>query len=63
LCYVEELIDGSAPCARGSGASSDWGIGHVQSVIGERVTVNFEERGKVVINTKVIDLEIVERKN
>ena len=41
----------------------DWGIGHVQSVIGERVTVNFEERGKVVINTKVIDLEIVEQKD
>jgi len=44
-------------------SEADWGIGHVQSVIGERVTVNFEERGKVVINTKVIDLEIVERKN
>ncbi len=43
-------------------SEADWGIGHVQSVIGERVTVNFEDRGKVVINTKVIDLEIVEQK-
>ena len=42
---------------------ADWGIGHVQSVIGERVTVNFENRGKVVMNTKVIDLEIVERQD
>ncbi len=39
---------------------TDWGVGHVQSVIGERVTVNFEDRGKVVLNTKVIDLEIIE---
>ena len=42
---------------------ADWGIGHVQSVVGERVTVNFEDRGKVVINTKVIDLDIVEKKD
>jgi hypothetical protein len=38
----------------------DWGLGQVQSVIGERVTVNFEERGKVLINVAVIELEIVE---
>jgi hypothetical protein len=38
----------------------DWGLGQVQSVIGERVTVNFEERGKVLINAAVIELEIVE---
>jgi uncharacterized protein DUF3553 len=38
----------------------DWGIGQVQSVVGERVTVNFEDRGKVLINTAVIELEIVE---
>jgi hypothetical protein len=39
----------------------DWGVGHVQSVIGERVTVNFEEEGKVLINAAVIDLRVVER--
>jgi hypothetical protein len=39
----------------------DWGLGHVQSVIGDRVTVNFEDRGKVVINARVIALEIVDR--
>jgi hypothetical protein len=39
----------------------DWGLGPVQSVIGDRVTVNFEDRGKVVINARVIALEIVDR--
>ncbi len=38
----------------------DWGIGQVQSVIGDRVTVNFEHRGKVVINAAVVELEVVE---
>ncbi len=38
----------------------DWGLGQVQSVIGWRVTVNFEDRGKVLINAAVIELEIVE---
>lgn len=35
----------------------DWGLGQVQSVIGHRVTANFEHAGKVVINTAHIDLE------
>ncbi|BBK32262.1 uncharacterized protein DUF3553 [Stella humosa] len=34
----------------------DWGLGQVQSAIGDRVTVNFEHRGKVLINTAVIRL-------
>jgi len=37
----------------------DWGIGQVQSAIGSTVTVNFEHRGKVVINTDRISLEII----
>ena len=37
-----------------------WGIGQVQSAIGERVTVNFEERGKVVINASVVTLEVID---
>jgi len=28
---------------------SDWGIGQVQSNIGGKITVNFREQGKVVI--------------
>jgi hypothetical protein len=39
----------------------DWGLGQVQSVVGERVTVNFEDRGKVLINVAVIELEVVTR--
>ncbi len=34
----------------------DWGRGQVQSVAGERVTVNFEHAGKRTINAAVIDL-------
>ena len=37
----------------------DWGLGQVQSVVGPRVTVNFDEAGKVVVDTRVIDLEWV----
>jgi FKBP-type peptidyl-prolyl cis-trans isomerase 2 len=41
-------------------AEPDWGIGQIQSVIGTRVTVNFEHAGKVVINAAVIRLEPVD---
>ena len=34
----------------------EWGIGQVQSIIKEKVTVNFENVGKKVINTKNIEL-------
>ena len=34
----------------------DWGLGQVQSVIGARATVNFENAGKVTINTSVVTL-------
>ncbi len=34
----------------------DWGPGQVQSVIGRRVTVNFENAGKRLIMTDVIEL-------
>ncbi|WP_201445645.1 DUF3553 domain-containing protein [Belnapia sp. F-4-1] len=37
----------------------DWGIGQIQSVIGDRVTVNFEHAGKVLINAAVVMLEPV----
>lgn len=38
-------------------AAPEWGIGRVQSVVGHRVTVNFEERGKVVIDRQHVALE------
>tara|TARA_Y100000590_G_C15710767_1_gene1010204 strand:+ start:1320 stop:1496 length:177 start_codon:yes stop_codon:yes gene_type:complete len=34
-----------------------WGIGQIQSIIKDKVTVNFENAGKKVINSKEIDLE------
>ncbi len=34
----------------------DWGLGQVQSNIGERITVNFEHQGKVVIDGRHIVL-------
>ena len=37
----------------------DWGIGQVQSVIDGKITVNFEEHGKVVINSAVVELNLV----
>ncbi len=41
-------------------AEPDWGVGQVQSVVGTRVTVNFEERGKVLIDVRHARLSIVE---
>jgi hypothetical protein len=38
----------------------DWGMGQVQSVIGDRVTVNFQHRGKVLINSARVALIVVE---
>lgn len=37
----------------------DWGLGQVQSAIGNRVTVNFENAGKLLINADVVSLEEV----
>tara|TARA_R110000787_G_scaffold62745_5_gene141719 strand:+ start:1675 stop:1860 length:186 start_codon:yes stop_codon:yes gene_type:complete len=37
----------------------DWGLGQVQSVDGARVTVNFENAGKHLINADVIALRVV----
>ena len=38
-------------------ANEDWGIGQVQSIIGNKVTVNFENFGKSVINIENVKLE------
>ncbi|TAG11220.1 MAG: DUF3553 domain-containing protein [Rhodobacterales bacterium] len=35
---------------------ADWGLGQVQSVVGARITVNFEHAGKVVIDSNRIAL-------
>jgi|TARA_B110000027_G_C16078931_1_gene282703 hypothetical protein len=35
----------------------DWGVGQVQSIIKNKVTVNFQNQGKQVINGDIITLE------
>ncbi len=37
----------------------DWGLGQVQSVIGHRITVNFEHAGKRVLDGNHVVLELV----
>ena len=37
----------------------DWGLGQVQSIDGTRITVNFENAGKHMINGDVIELVTV----
>ncbi len=41
-------------------ARPDWGLGQIQSVIGTRITVNFEDAGKLSINGENVMLEIVD---
>lgn len=37
----------------------DWGLGQVQTVIGARVTVNFAEAGRVVLDMRFARLDWV----
>ena len=37
--------------------NKDWGIGQVQSIINKKVTVNFQNVGKKVINAENIELK------
>ncbi len=37
----------------------DWGIGQVQSIIKNKITVNFQNSGKKVINSEIINLKKV----
>jgi len=41
--------------------NKDWGIGQIQSIINDKVTVNFENSGKKVINAKEVILEKVKK--
>ena len=41
-------------------AQPDWGLGQVQSVVGSRITVNFEHVGKLLINGENVKLEIID---
>ena len=37
--------------------NKNWGIGQVQSIINGKVTINFENVGKKVINSEIIKIE------
>jgi len=41
----------------------DWGIGQVQSVDGDRVTINFEHAGKQLILINIITLVAISAEN
>jgi hypothetical protein len=38
---------------------SEWGLGQVQTVVGRKVTVNFEHAGKQTIDAAVVTLVFV----
>jgi hypothetical protein len=42
-------------------ANKGWGIGQIQSMIKKKVTVNFENVGKKVINIEEITLERINK--
>ena len=44
-------------------SNKEWGIGQVQSIINVKVTVNFENVGKKVINAKNIELKKIYEQN
>ena len=41
--------------------NKDWGTGQIQSIINDKITVNFENVGKKVINSKEIILERINK--
>ena len=43
--------------------NKDWGIGQIQSIIKDKVTVNFENVGKKVINAENIELKKLDEQN
>ena len=38
-------------------SAKEWGIGQVQSIINDKITVNFQNVGKKVINSNHIELK------
>ena len=41
----------------------DWGIGQIQSIIKQKITVNFQNVGKKVINAENIELKKINEQN
>jgi|TARA_Y100000389_G_scaffold175682_1_gene186645 hypothetical protein len=44
-------------------SNKEWGIGQVQSIIKEKITVNFQHVGKKVINSNNIELKKIHERN
>ena len=42
-------------------SNKSWGIGQIQSIINNKVTVNFENAGKKVINSEKITLKKIKK--
>ena len=58
---TDDFVPGLVPgCFVHNPARPDWGLGQVQSVIGVRITVNFEHAGKLSINGANVKLEVVD---
>jgi hypothetical protein len=57
LGFFSGLEPGQRVCHPGR---PDWGDGQIQSIVGSRVTVNFEHVGKVLINARVVDLSVID---
>ena len=43
--------------------AKEWGVGQIQSIIKEKVTVNFENVGKKVINSNYVELKKIDDRN
>ena len=43
--------------------AQEWWVGQVQSIIKEKVTVNFQNVGKKVINSNYIELKKIDDRN
>ena len=41
--------------------NKNWGTGQIQSIVNNKITVNFENAGKKVINSKEIILEWIKK--
>ncbi|MDC0052022.1 DUF3553 domain-containing protein [bacterium] len=41
--------------------NKSWGVGQIQSIIKNKITVNFENTGKKVINSKEVFLEKINK--
>ena len=41
--------------------NKEWGVGQIQSIIKNKITVNFQNNGKQVLNTDYVNLEKIKK--